>query len=155
MTLSRALALLCLAPVAVRLHEGAHVAAARIIGWRARAVYGGPITLDAWGARMEYDADAATWGEHAVVSLAGPAASLAWLVVVVLVATVVLPSPWGFAATPAVWFALRALSGCSQDIADARDAIGCALATALDEEVEASATGIAAAALRLAWRRVG
>ena len=153
MTLSRVLALLCLAPIAVRLHESAHVAAARVIGWRARAIFPDPITLNAWGSRTEYDADAATWGEHAVVSLAGPAASLAWIVVVVLVATVVLPSPWGFAVTPAVWFALRAVGGCSRDIADARDAIGCALASALNEEVEASTMGIAAAAMRLACAR--
>lgn len=153
MTGPRLGALLCLAPVAVRLHEGAHVAVARVLGWRTRTVYPDPITLDAWGSRTEYDADDATWPEHALVALAGPAASLAWLVVVLVVAAA-LPSPWGVVVLPSVWFAAVAVRGGSADIASARDAIGHALADALGEEVDASAAGIVIAALRLVRRRL-
>lgn len=157
MTLPRAIAfrvpaLLCLAPVAVLLHEHAHAAAAQCFGWRARVVVPDRFALDDWGARFEYDADDATWPEHAVVALAGPAASFAWFSVLVAL-SVVLPR-YSLALTPAALFAARALIGCGSDLAAARHAIGCALADALGEEVDATTSGVALAALRLARRRL-
>lgn len=151
MTRSTLAAWLCLAPVAVRLHEHAHAAAARRFGWRARVVVPDRLALDDWGARFEYDADAATWPQHAAIAIAGPAASLAWAV---LLSALYFAGPWPamLALLPAALFSVRALGGCGSDVTAARRAVGCALADALGEEVDASTTGLILAAWRLARR---
>ena len=152
MTPSRLAAWLCLAPVAVRLHEHAHAFVARRFGWRARVVVPDRLALDDWGARFEYATDAATWPQHVAVAIAGPAASLAWALAV---AAAYLAAPWppGLALLPALLFSLRALGGCVSDVTAARRAVGCALADALGEEVDGSVAGLTLAAWRLARRR--